>query len=100
MHAMMADSSEKSIFLAALDLETPAEREAYLAGACGSDAGLRRAVDRLLAAHACPQNLLDRVPEHVAAARGGSKRRLAWRTGKRTALSPRNRAGMLTGAAK
>src|SRR5262245_23110378 len=43
--------SEQSIFLSALELATPAEREAYLRGACGGDEGLRRAVADLLAAH-------------------------------------------------
>jgi serine/threonine protein kinase/tetratricopeptide (TPR) repeat protein len=38
------------LFLKALDLP-PADRPAFLAGECGADAGLRRAVDTLLAAH-------------------------------------------------
>jgi tetratricopeptide (TPR) repeat protein len=43
-------ASEKSIFLNAAGL-APAEREAYLAAACGPDAALRTRVEALLAAH-------------------------------------------------
>src|SRR4051794_21550850 len=43
-------SDAESIFFAALDKPTPAERAAYLADACGGDAELRRRVERLLAA--------------------------------------------------
>ncbi|MCH5373587.1 MAG: serine/threonine protein kinase, partial [Planctomycetes bacterium] len=67
----MAADLEKSIFLSALDRETPEQREAYLAEACGDDAALRRAVEELLAAHGRSQNVLDRMPEAVAAARAG-----------------------------
>jgi eukaryotic-like serine/threonine-protein kinase len=42
--------TERSIFLAALDL-ADTERGAYLERACGADADLRRRVDALLAAH-------------------------------------------------
>ena len=41
--------SERDIFLAALEIADPAARAAYLAEACGADAGLRRRVDGLLA---------------------------------------------------
>ncbi len=61
----MADHSEKSIFLSALDRETPADREAYLAGACGTNASLRQAVNELLAAHEKAENVLDRTPGPV-----------------------------------
>jgi serine/threonine protein kinase/tetratricopeptide (TPR) repeat protein len=44
-------SSEKSIFLAALDQESAAQRNAYLDQACGDNAPLRAAVEALLAAH-------------------------------------------------
>jgi serine/threonine protein kinase/Tfp pilus assembly protein PilF len=39
------------VLLAALDKKTPAERAAYLDGACGSDARLRGVVEGLLKAH-------------------------------------------------
>jgi WD40 repeat protein/serine/threonine protein kinase len=44
-------SAVESIFYAALDKATTAERAAYLEQACGADAALRRAVERLLIAH-------------------------------------------------
>ena len=48
---MTGAKSEQSIFLAALDLGTPAERLAYLKGACGADSALLANVQALLAAH-------------------------------------------------
>ncbi len=38
----------REIFLKALEMQSPSEREAYLQGACGSDAALRARVDALL----------------------------------------------------
>ncbi len=48
-------SSERSIFLAAIDQKSPAERGAFLEQACGENPGLRAEVEALLAAH-------DRLP--------------------------------------
>jgi serine/threonine-protein kinase len=62
----------KAVFLAALD--TPAERRpAYLDGACGGDAAVRRRVEALLRAHEGTDWLLDRpawcpMPEENVAA--------------------------------
>ena len=48
----MASSSQvESIFFAALEKKTAAERAAYLDEACGGDAELRLRVERLLEAH-------------------------------------------------
>src|SRR5262249_58265517 len=44
-------TSEKSIFLAALEQESPEERAAYLDRTCGGDDRLRGAVEEMLAAH-------------------------------------------------
>jgi len=44
--------TERSVFLAALDLNDPAARAVYLDETCAADHGLRRRVDDLLAAHA------------------------------------------------
>jgi serine/threonine protein kinase/WD40 repeat protein len=44
-------SAAEAVFFAALAKVDPAERAAYLNEACGTDADLRRQVDRLLAAH-------------------------------------------------
>ena len=43
--------SEREVFLAALDLDTPQERVAYLDQACGGDYPLRARVDALLKSH-------------------------------------------------
>jgi serine/threonine protein kinase/Flp pilus assembly protein TadD len=59
-------SSEKSIFLSALEHEQPADRDAYVREACGDDPQLRVAVEGLLAAHERPDNPLDHVPEAVS----------------------------------
>src|SRR6266851_5507811 len=48
-----------SIFLAAVEKSTDAERSAYLDGACGSDQGLRERVERLLAAHGKDSSFLE-----------------------------------------
>src|SRR5262245_25207049 len=53
---------EQSLFLTALELATPAEREAYLRGACGNNEALRAAVAELLAAHERAGNILDAPP--------------------------------------
>src|SRR6516162_7766280 len=43
--------SELDLFIAALERDDPAERDAFLAQACGGDAELRRRVERLLRLH-------------------------------------------------
>ena len=51
--------NERSIFIAALEKDDPAERAAYLDQACG-DAALRTRIERWLAAHAAAGGILDR----------------------------------------
>ena len=48
----------RDVFLAALELP-PEQRPGYLAEACGGDAELRAEVDRLLAAHAAPDSIVE-----------------------------------------
>src|SRR4051812_17942057 len=43
--------NKRTIFLQALGKEQPAERSAFLAEACGGDAGLRERVEQLLQSH-------------------------------------------------
>jgi serine/threonine protein kinase len=62
---MCTANTELSIFLAALELKTPAERAAYLKGACGSDAALLANVQELLAAHEKGDDFLDRPPPNA-----------------------------------
>src|SRR5947209_8705407 len=51
---------ERDIFIAALQKEGPAEREAYLAEACGQDAALRGRVEALLEANGRAGSFLER----------------------------------------
>ena len=56
---MPADPNRvRDVFLAALEL-SPEQRPGYLAEACGGDADLRAEVDRLLAANADPDSILE-----------------------------------------
>src|SRR5262245_40218366 len=59
---MPTANPEQSIFLAALELPTPAERAAYVKGACGADPALLASVRELLAAHENGDDFLDRPP--------------------------------------
>ena len=55
---MGSSSQLESIFSAALEKKTAAERAAYLDRACGADAALRLRVERLLEAHPQAQDFL------------------------------------------
>jgi serine/threonine protein kinase/WD40 repeat protein len=57
-------ATEKSIFLAAIEITSPSERQAYLDEACQQDAQLRGRVEALLRAREEPRKLLD-VPGSV-----------------------------------
>jgi serine/threonine protein kinase len=54
--------SEKSIFLAAIEIDAASERAAFVERACAGNATLRAAVGALLEAHQRPQRLLDQAP--------------------------------------
>lgn len=60
-------SSVEAIFFAALQRGTPAERAAYLDGACGADGELRRRVERLLAVQPQLGSFLEHPAPPVAA---------------------------------
>ncbi|HEV3117599.1 MAG TPA: serine/threonine-protein kinase [Gemmataceae bacterium] len=51
--------NERSIFVAALEKDSPAERAAYLDEACGGEAALRQRVEELLRAHVRAGGILD-----------------------------------------
>jgi hypothetical protein len=51
--------TEATIFIAALEKLTDAERAAFLTEACAGDERLRRRVEALLRAHADPDDVLD-----------------------------------------
>ncbi|WP_145258494.1 serine/threonine-protein kinase [Planctomycetes bacterium Pan216] len=59
----MADISERSIFLEALERHSTEERAAYVAEACAGNARLRASVEDLLSAHDLPDNPLDQPIE-------------------------------------
>ena len=54
--------TEKSIFLAAVEIESDTERDAFVEKACTGNPQLRAEVDALLKAHGRPQPLLDVAP--------------------------------------
>src|SRR5207249_2977492 len=61
--------SERSIFLAVLEIDDPAARSAYLDRACAGDAALRSQVEQLLKAHQEPGSFMVRpAPALVATA--------------------------------
>jgi tRNA A-37 threonylcarbamoyl transferase component Bud32/tetratricopeptide (TPR) repeat protein len=58
--------SEESLFAAALEKETEAERQAFLAAACGGDTALRERVERLLAADQFTRGILEQGLDLIA----------------------------------
>jgi serine/threonine protein kinase/Flp pilus assembly protein TadD len=58
-------TTDRSIFLEAIEIAAPSDREAFVARACGGDSQLRSAVDALLAAHGQAGDLLD-APDRLA----------------------------------
>jgi serine/threonine protein kinase/tetratricopeptide (TPR) repeat protein len=58
---------EESIFAAALEKASPADRRAFLAKACTGDAGLRTRVEALLRAHDNPDSFLEPPNERPTA---------------------------------
>src|SRR5438552_4218316 len=67
--------NERSIFMEALEKDTPARRSAYLAGACGGDAALRQRVEALLASHEQAGSFLGKpVAERLAEMRATPER--------------------------
>jgi WD40 repeat protein len=52
--------NEETLFAAAVELADPAARQVFLDRACGGDVGLRRRLDRLLAADEHPADILSR----------------------------------------
>jgi len=53
---------EEQIFEAALQFPTPAQRAAFVKGACGNDETLRQRVEALLKAHEHTSGFLDQPP--------------------------------------
>jgi tetratricopeptide (TPR) repeat protein/tRNA A-37 threonylcarbamoyl transferase component Bud32 len=60
--------NEEALFAAALDKATDAERQAFLDEACGADAGLRRRLERLLAADGQTSGILEGYSDSVLTA--------------------------------
>src|SRR5262245_33684116 len=56
------EQAEKSIFLAAIEIQSTAARDAFLEEACAGNPALRTEVEALLQAHEQPQRLLDVPP--------------------------------------
>jgi serine/threonine protein kinase len=81
----MTHPSEKSIFVAALEKASPAERAAYLDEACGGDPRLRAEVEALRAAH---DRLGELAPDHGARAPGATADESAVAEGPGTRIGP------------
>ncbi|HKB04354.1 MAG TPA: serine/threonine-protein kinase [Gemmataceae bacterium] len=64
---MTASASLDAIFAAAIELPSPAEREVYIARACGGDVALRARVKELVAAHFRAGNFLESAAPELAA---------------------------------
>jgi serine/threonine protein kinase/WD40 repeat protein len=64
--------TERTLFLAALDIADPALRQAYLDQSCAGDPALRRQVEALLAAHEREGNFLDVPAVDRPSAQAGS----------------------------
>ena len=66
--------NECDIFMAALEIESPDERNAYVDEACGKDAPLRQRVYKLLESHAKSGSLLEHpaVPDAARTSPAGS----------------------------
>jgi WD40 repeat protein/serine/threonine protein kinase len=62
---MPTANREEALFAAALEKPTPAERAAYLEGACGDDHALWARIDTLLAAHEASSGVLDAPPSAI-----------------------------------
>jgi WD40 repeat protein/serine/threonine protein kinase len=75
---------ERSIFMAALDIENRTERAAYLDQACGGDVVLRRRVETLLLAHERADSFLAKP----AAGPGGTVDEVAVAEGPGTRIGP------------
>src|SRR5262245_47727051 len=58
---------EESLFAAALEKSSTAERRAFLEQACGGDVALRERVERLLAADEHTRGVLERSPDAASA---------------------------------
>src|SRR5262245_60869409 len=55
--------NEESLFAAALGRSNPAERRAFVDGACSGDSALRHSLDQLLAADEQTGGILERTPD-------------------------------------
>src|SRR5262249_23765189 len=64
--------NERDLFIAALQKESPAEREAYLNEACLGNESLRRGVQALLERHERAGNFLEPPVVHCAAELAGT----------------------------
>ena len=63
-----SSGNAKEIFLAAIELASSNEREAFLNGACGEDNALRDRVEALIVAHESPASLLNHAAPKLEAA--------------------------------
>jgi len=63
----IATATAKELFLAAVEIDSPAERTAFLQRACAGDEALCRRIDSLLKAHEQTANILDHAAPNLPA---------------------------------
>ncbi|MBI1309704.1 hypothetical protein GC176_00235 [bacterium] len=92
--------NERELFLAALDIDDPAERQAHLQAACADDAELLSRVESLLASHDAQSQFLDTpVVEQIANDPAIKVEAHAQGTNRRAIVTSRPRARVLPAAA-
>src|SRR5262245_24786593 len=76
-------TSERSVFLEALEQQSPQQRAAFLETACAGDTALRQRVEALLKSHNEMGGFLDKLaPQRLAEELAMQQTSIAWQDGK------------------
>ena len=73
-----------SVFCSAIDIDSPEERQAFVARACGEDADLKHQVERLLHAHFYGRSIMEAPVQPVTTICGILQKQapLRWKIGR------------------
>jgi eukaryotic-like serine/threonine-protein kinase len=88
--------NERSIFLAALEIENSSERVAYLETACAGNSDLRQRIEQLLQAHQPDDSFLEKPPPNLVATTDAISERPGTRIGPYKLLQEIGEGGMGT----